>query len=400
MFIPKTIPVLFCTVTLAAMFCSHSGLAQTVAPDGSAQIDSLIEQAKGHIRSRNLNLAVKTYLRVYELSKEAKYLYNVSMLYLKGLKDPVSAWKYALRYREVAKDPTAVREADTLVDGIEKQLAGSHGRVELAVAPPDAHLRVDGRDWNDRVEGPIQWLPLGQHAIAARAKGYETAETGIDVVPGTTSRIVLHLQARDAVLNVVSSVENSAVFLDSKRIGVAPLEKRLKAGSYVIRVEAAEHKVHKQRLIVNPGELRTYNAELVAVKPEPVQPVPVQPEYQVAKDAPAPLDRKWAWVSFGTGGAVAVVGVVLAVLGNQDSKAAANLDPWDYYPNYNDYSDAFDSKRKTARTKAYTGYGLVGLGVAAVGAGVALYLLSEEDTDTAILPSGPDGPGITAMMRW
>lgn len=396
MFIRRTIPILFLTLTLAAVIDIGPSVAQTVAPIKATQIEELLEQAKAHILARNLNLAVKTYLRVYELSKESKYLYNISMLYLKGLKDPVSAWKYAADYRKAVKDPTTIQEAEDLKAKIEKQLNGSHGRVNLIVTPPDARIQVDGKEWKDRMDGDVHWLPFGQHTMAATAKGYEPAETGVDVVKGASSRVTLHMKPRDAVLNVVSNVENSAVYLDEQRIGTAPLEKRLKPGSYVIRVEAEGHKLFRERLILNPGEVRTFHAEMQAVKPEPVP-----KEYEVARKSPAaPIDRKWAWASFGTGGAVAVVGVVLTVLGHLDSQAAENIDPWDFHPNWSDYDSAFDSKRKTARAKAYTGYGLMGLGVAAIGAGVALYLLSEEESGTTIVPSGPDGPGITAVMRW
>jgi len=369
------------------------GLIVVTAPLSSradpTDLETIASQARDLVGKRQYQQAIDLYMKAYSLSKATKYLRNVSVLYLFRLDDPYLAWEYVVRAEEQAESDTDRSKCKKLLKKVETKLMVRYARILITATPHDVKIRLGGRN----AGGGPAYLRPGEHEIKAQANGHEPYEERFTVQAGEIKKLSVHLKPLDAWVRIQCSVPECSILLDGKSVGAAPAQFKVVPGSHELTVEAEGREKLLKTIILKPGEKRTIVAEMTAIPvTEPEVPV-------VFKKAPPRIERKWAWVSIGTGGGVVVAGVVLAVLGNLDSKSAGNIKPWDYNT-YPEYSDAFESKKKTAQTKAYTGYGLLGLGVAAVGAGVALCFLSEEDTGTAVIPSGPGGPGITAMMRW
>lgn len=212
----------------------------------------------------------------------------------------------------------------------------------------------------------------------------------------------------ETMLIVITEPTNAQIYLDEKpesqpygeAIEVLP-------GPHKVQVRAVGFQTYEDIREVEEGKTLRLTVTLLPAPvellvDELVEQLDEEPEETV--DAPpSDVRRTGAWASFGTGGAVLVTGTVLAILGHLDTRAAEKLDPCDDFGgDYDKYNDAFGSKRTSARLKGYSGVGLICLGVAAIGTGVALYLISEDDsvTSTTIVPLGVDGPGVAATIRW
>lgn len=369
--------------------------------NGTAQptdVEELKTRAEEQIRSRMYLDAVETYMKVFEATRDAKYLYNVSVLYLKTLDDPVSAWKYAVRYSDEAQTETARAHGDQLFGMVEDKLEKIRVRVEIRAKPGDADLWLDYRTPRSRLARKTLWVKPGKHSIIGEKEGHETREVPFEAVLGRKSFIEVKLTASMATLTVNSTVEGTEVFLGTERLGVAPVTRVLKPGQYFLRARAKGYRSLESEITLSAGQTRSLKAKLKSLVRK-AAPVAKKPDVAPEPVVRTPIDRNWAWGTLGAGGGVAVTGVVLVVLGYLDVNKANGFEQHDFI-SYDHYKDAYNSRIGTARSKAYSGLALAGVGVAAVATGIALYFLSEDDSDAALLPAGPGGPGITASLRW
>ena len=211
--------------------------------------------------------------------------------------------------------------------------------------------------------------------------------------------VELSLKPDLATLEVKSNIKDTNVYVGTRMIGKAPIRKKLKPGHYGIRAEAVGYRPLENEITLVAGETRSLKAKLVPLN-QPVTEATPPPEATIRDQTSSKAYRNGAYATFAIGGALLATGAVLAVLGYLDVRKAGNLDQSDYSDGYPDYKAAFDSLKGSGQTKGYAGYGVLGLGIVALGTGIALYVIADDDGETVVLPSGPGGPGITAMMRW
>lgn len=390
-------------------------LVPGLASAQSEDVKEIVEQAERDVRERNYPSAVDGYIEAYEASGSHVYLYNISLLYLVRLGDPLNAWQYGVRFQAAAKTDGERTDAEDLIAMATKRLKATHTPVELVVTPADARVFVDKKTPDALVVGDSEWVLPGEHRVLADSPGHESTEQWFEATLGVPVTLEVHLNPIDAVLAVGTSVANGVVFLDSVREGEAPVKKSLKPGSYLVRVEAEGHDPFEKRVILKPGETRILSADLKPVpekavkvvtrKPPPKMPVPEKP---IRMDPMEPLvtetpekagyDRTWAWVSFGGSGAMVVAGTVLYAVGYMDaSRSGMSRDD---YPNNPSFDEAWEARGSKGRKEIYAGYALWGVGAAALGVGLYLYFTTDVEEQALLIPSGPGGPGLTASIPW
>ncbi|MBI2893666.1 MAG: hypothetical protein HYY06_08950 [Deltaproteobacteria bacterium] len=101
-----------------------------------------------------------------------------------------------LHFRAYLRDPEA-RIARNARRDIERELAElerSVGTLELAVAPDDATVTIDG-DRPEARDGRTFLLPAGNHAIVVAAPGRLSASRSVEIVAGATASVTVRLEA-------------------------------------------------------------------------------------------------------------------------------------------------------------------------------------------------------------
>jgi len=73
-------------------------------------------------------------------------------------------------------------------------VAGSTGKLKLAVHPPDASVYVDGAFRGTGREAASLQLPSGRHRIEVVRPGYHTVERDVEVTPGETTDLSVDLE--------------------------------------------------------------------------------------------------------------------------------------------------------------------------------------------------------------
>jgi len=382
----RVVPVVLAAVLLAGSL-PPAALAQVV------DTEALKKKAEEQIRSRLYRDAVATYLRAYDASKDEKFLFNVSILFLKTLDDPLSAWKYAVRFKEAAKSEATRAHADQLFRMVEEILVRKRVKVAVSATPSDTSLWLDYKSPQTEVKAGIVWVKPGAHKIIGWSDGHVSQEKPFTATLGATAAVNLSLARALATIRVSSNIRDTSVYVGTEKIGLAPVRKQLKPGTYRIRAEAPGYRPLENEVTLKAGDTRSLKAKLVLLS----KTAGTSPAITLAKKGQKDGYRKGAYATFAIGGASLATGVVLAVLGYLDIKEAGGLSRSELGDTA--YESKFYSLRDSGQAKGYAGYGVLGVGVAALGTGIILWVLSD-DKGTAVIPSGPGGPGLTASMRW
>lgn len=357
---------------------------------GANDATAIAAKAEKEARARRFEAAVEGYKQAYELSHDPAYLYNVALLSLLGLKNPLQAWEYAVMYRDQA--PKAAGEAEEIITKAEEQLRRTHGQLSLRVVPPNADVYLDQVNQGARLKGRVVWVIPGLHTLIAEAAGHEQAEVQVTVQQGTKSEVAVVLRPKAALLRVESKTPKVSVVVDGALVGAAPAERTLIPGKHVLRAEAPGYKPFEQEVTLGPGEQLVVHADLVeALAARPL----------AGKSATTRLTAQQiaGWTLVGTGAALAVTGSVLFALAARDNKAAGDLDLTDF-ETPDAYNEEYDSLIAKRDRKAIASYVTWGVGGAAVLTGVVL-LLVRPSARAAIVPAGPGGDaGVSAVWFW
>ena len=210
----------------------------------------------------------------------------------------------------VASDPTGLDPSQ--VDDTKAYLA-EFERVIVHVAvqldPPNAVVTVDGRPL---VEGEAKDVYLGgvapagvgaalgksaftvlldpgAHLFRAVREGHQDALVPKSYRPGDSASLDLHLDVLPATIAIKSEPAAAIVRVDSREVGVAPIEFQRPAGQYKLEVLLDHYETYEAALDLAPGERSDLTARLNPYS--------------------EPLTKKW-W--FWTGVAAVVAGGVVA----------------------------------------------------------------------------------------
>jgi len=365
-----------------------------------SQVDdvaSIVSQAERDARERRYEAAIAGFLRAYEMSGQPDHLYSVAALYLGRLNAPLQAWEYAMRLHEAARTEADRADAQALAEKAEAGMARTHGKVVATVLPAGASLWWDERSDSHRVTRPQVFLAPGRHRFVSRADGHEDGEAWVEVRPGKVAEVRIELKALPATLSVDCDAPDCRVTLDGTPAGTAPVVHRVPPGAHLVRCEAPGREPRVERVDLKPGASLSVHAELAAVATPPASAaVPASaaaPARQQVATSPAPPRRgfhpKWGWIAAGGAAAFVATGSVLYVLGRDQIRSAGGMAREGYSTN-EAFDAEFDSRISGGKAKAYAGYAMWGLGGAAVGAALYLFLAPAPGARAVVVPT-PSG---------
>jgi hypothetical protein len=198
-------------------------------------------------------------------------------------------------------DPAQIDESKSHLAEFDQLIA----RVTVQMDPPGATFAVDGRpviegDAKDTYLGGVApagvGAPLGKaaftvlldpgaHVFRAVREGHQDALVSRSYHAGETASLDLHLDVLPATIAIHSEPASAIVRVDSREVGLAPIEFQRPAGQYKLEVLADHYETYKAALDLSPGQRADMTARL--------------------NPYTEPLTKKW-W--FWTGVAVVVAG--------------------------------------------------------------------------------------------
>jgi hypothetical protein len=202
-------------------------------------------------------------------------------------------------------DPSQVEDTKAYLAEFERVIV----RVAVQLDPPNAVLTVDGRplvpaDVEDTYLGGVApggggvplgkpaftvWLDPGAHLFRAVRDGHQDALLSRTYREGQSATLDLHLDVLPATIAIKSEPAAAIVRVDSREVGVAPIEFQRPAGQYKLEVLHDEYETYQAALNLEPGQRSELTARL--------------------NPYTAPLTKKW-W--FWSGAAAIVAGGAIA----------------------------------------------------------------------------------------
>jgi hypothetical protein len=154
-------------------------------------------------------------------------------------------------------------------------------RVAVRLDPASATLTVDGRpllaqDGDVYLAGlapsgegssPAKssftiLLDPGAHVFRAVRPGHEDAVIAKTYRAGETANLDLHLDVLPATVSVLSEPRGAIVRVDSREVGLSPIEFQRAGGRYALEVELDDHEPYRAVLDLAPGQRADLTAKL------------------------------------------------------------------------------------------------------------------------------------------
>ena len=181
------------------------------------------------------------------------------------------------------------------------RLAQLTGKLSITTVPAGALVHIEPANL-ELGRTPIAMdFPIGEARVKISMKGYLDQSHTLVVVQEEPSALELKL-ARDpsmlALLSVRGNVPGAEVFLDSNRLGVAPLTlNEVEPGSHKLEVRAPNRQPWSTRAVMEAGAATRVDFKLVDPNDQPWQ--------------------GWRWLGYGLGGALLAGGAVSGLLALQ-----------------------------------------------------------------------------------
>ena len=270
---------------------------------------------------------------------DPSYLFEAGAAYERA-KDFASAARVYSRASELELSDSQKARARRGLDEARAQLRATRGKVTLLVFPATATVTVDGQPVTTEPNGTNTWLTAGEHTITVSAAGFEDATRTVTVATGQSAdlRVDLVPEAGAALLEVQANVEGASVLLDGRSVGTTPLPPMSLEGkdTVEVRVMKAGYEPWARVVTVRQGEPVRLTAELVTVAAPRVEQGPVAvepgPTYEEPSSGGSTLITL-GWVSTGVGIAALGTGVafhMLAVGSQNDANSLGNTPPEDF----------------------------------------------------------------------
>jgi hypothetical protein len=233
---------------------------------GIARADNL-EEARRHFaqgvalyNDGNFNAALAEFEAANKLHKSAAVLYNIGLTE-KSLFRYNEAIDALTQYLNEEKRLTSERrlEVRQLITEMKALLAPA----TITVEPDGATITLDGRAIG---QSPIKpyGIAAGNHTLEVTLEGYRPVKRDIMISAGVPVSVAFRLDRipRTARVKITASQPLSAVSVDDKRLGTAPVEAELAGGGHQLVVEAKGYQPFRSELVVTPGQDRVFNAVL------------------------------------------------------------------------------------------------------------------------------------------
>jgi len=177
---------------------------------------------------------------------------------------------------EVKKDQLDWKQIVTVVGGQQQKVMAqllpsgpATGSLRVVCSIPGAEVWIDG-EMKGTVNSTISAVPVGEHIVEVRARGYAPQSINVTINNGAQSvaRADLTSQPEKPVtarLRVVTPVPNAEVFIDGASAGPAPFDHNdLAPGKHYVIVRARGYAEWKREVDLDPATPTTLSAELSA----------------------------------------------------------------------------------------------------------------------------------------
>lgn len=157
-------------------------------------LNKVLNRAEKDAGAGRYEEAVEGYRQAYAMSRDPLHHYNVSVIYLKALRDPLKAWEYAARFHEEAGTRSDAADARRWIQEVESHLVRGYGRIEIEVDPAEASVWLNGTGDERKLSRTAEWLVPGEHRLVVKAEGFEPREEMVDIQPGTRRSVRIELE--------------------------------------------------------------------------------------------------------------------------------------------------------------------------------------------------------------
>jgi hypothetical protein len=212
-------------------------------------------------------------------------------------------------------------------------LRASRGRIALSVFPATATVTVDGEPLALDASGGVAWVAPGPHTVRAEAEGFEPAERAVEVALGEAKDVRVELQAVAGAptLSLDANVAGATVLVDGRAVGTTPMSTLpLEEGAHEVRVEKPGYEPWARTVTIARGEPVALRADLVTqVVAQPAttsSAAAVEEDYEI-EEGSSGADGLiiGGWVATGVGLAALGTGVAFHIMAASSQTEANNL---------------------------------------------------------------------------
>jgi hypothetical protein len=248
-------------VAVAAPSFAHAQAQPSLGETLSGEARTKYDIAKILYRDGDYAGALANFRRSYELSKDARLLWNMAACEknLHNYRRVIELVERYLAEADAVLTDDDRREARAFLDAVRKLVAS----VRIDVNEPASEVFVD--------EDPVGSSPIaepvvvsyGRHRFRARKNGFIEATTTVDVVEGqaTTIRLDLRPEVHGGRVTITAAA-GDAIAIDGRRVGESRYEGLVDAGQHKIEVSAPGKKKRTLDVVVRDGEARNFDIDL------------------------------------------------------------------------------------------------------------------------------------------
>lgn len=299
------------------------------ANTGYARAERHAAEARLSLYAGDAAAAGRSYELAYAAQPNPAFLLDAGAAYARG-GDHASAQRVYQRALELGLEGSPGQRARQGLEDSLAKLQKSRARVAITVFPATATVTVDGSPVEVGPTGGVAWVEPGRHTIEARAQGFEPAERAVEVPVGDAVEVKLSLApiAGAALLMVGANVPGATVKVNGRAVGVTPLEAiSLEEGTAEVRLEKPGYEPWARSVTVRRGEPTRVEANLVTAVTATASTAAtaVATEVEIEDGGSSGDDGMiiGGWVSLGAGLGAVGAGVAMHLL-SVDSQNQAN----------------------------------------------------------------------------
>lgn len=223
-------------------------VAQAGAPEESAALKLQADEA---FDARRYAAALRHYEAALAKDRDARLHYNIAQSLSALERYPEALVAYQAFIAE-APAGTLNEAQQAQLFALVEELKGKLARIDVRCAVPGARILVRGKTVGTTPLGSAVVVNAGTAKVEAIAEGYEPFEATLELGGASTRRVDVALRRVDftGVAAVRANVAGARVFIDGAPAGVAPVRARLKQGTHVVEVRAADHDTQRRTVSV------------------------------------------------------------------------------------------------------------------------------------------------------
>lgn len=286
--------------------------------------------------------AVKAFEEAHKLFPHYSILYNLAKAYEKAAEYQKAADAFRgyleLHEKMVGEAPGDAKDVESTIALMKEKAYISLPEIKISSDPEGANVFIDDSDQMVGQTPVTIHLAEGNHTVRLEKAGFHTLSQGFTVRSRAPLSMTFSMERirKEGTLHVKSNIRNARIYVDGKVVAVTPFYEPLvvEAGTHQIIIEKEKYTQFQQTIEVTP-------------------------EGEYAVDANLYLRKKpFSW----RGG----LGITSLILGG----GAAGAGIWMRSEAAKKFTDSDDFK--TYRTWAYVGYG-VGAGLAVLGTSLLIW---------------------------